>query len=284
MKKDYMTRLERAARWRLPPQEAEDVIADYRDIVSNPPRTEEELRREVGDPEQVIKLLVSPPRAYRTWQVVFGILAFCILSLGISGTLLGFPFWELYFLRGLSDWRFGYGESPYNALIVAALGLVTALVWFRWKGYKSERFPKAILILVGVLTVWTGGILLADLLILRDPVGFSEALGEVPSFIGPNLTVSLSVRIWNYVLAYSALAMALLGTFALVRARTQDRRWAAVYVLAMGALLVPLQILDMYGSMDPTYNPFVENWYLPYLGQHAATFVVGLLGAGVALC
>ena len=43
MKKDYMTRLERAVRWRLPPQEAEDVIADYREIVGNPPRSEEEL-------------------------------------------------------------------------------------------------------------------------------------------------------------------------------------------------------------------------------------------------
>ena len=36
MKKDYMTRLERAVRWRLQPQEAEDVIADYREIVGNP--------------------------------------------------------------------------------------------------------------------------------------------------------------------------------------------------------------------------------------------------------
>ena len=44
-----MARLEQAARWRLPPEEAEDVIADYRDIVGSPPRSEEELRREVGD-------------------------------------------------------------------------------------------------------------------------------------------------------------------------------------------------------------------------------------------
>ena len=46
MKKDYMTRLERAARWRLPPQEAEDVIADYREMVGDPPRPEEELLRD----------------------------------------------------------------------------------------------------------------------------------------------------------------------------------------------------------------------------------------------
>ena len=39
MKKDYMTRLERAARWRLSREEAEDVIADYRDIVGMTPRS-----------------------------------------------------------------------------------------------------------------------------------------------------------------------------------------------------------------------------------------------------
>jgi len=48
VKKDYMARLEQAARWRLPREEAEDVIADYRDIVGSPPRSEEELHREVA--------------------------------------------------------------------------------------------------------------------------------------------------------------------------------------------------------------------------------------------
>ena len=286
MKKDYMTRLERAARWRLPPQEAEDVIADYRDIVSDPPRTEEELRRDVGDPEQVIKLLVSPPRAYRIWQAAFGVMAFCILTLGISGTLFGSPFWLMYFIPHYwsSFFLSSYGGVPLNAFFLAALGGITALVWFRWKGHQGERLSKTIPIQMGVLTLWTGGLLLADALILRDPEGFSKALGEIPTLLGPNVSMSLSVRLWDLALGYSAVAMAVLGTFALVRARTQDRRWAAVYVLAMAALMVPLQMLDMFGSMDPTYVEYVENWYLPYLGQYAATFVVGLLGAGVALC
>ena len=282
MKKDYMARLERAARWRLPPQEAEDVIADYRDIVSDPPRTEEQLRRDVGDPEQVIKLLVSPPRAYRIWQAAFGVMAFCILSLGFSGTAPGFPFWEMYFLRSWHNWRSPYG-LPCNPFVAAALGAVTALVWFRWKGTKSERLSKTIPILMGVLTLWTGGLLLADALILRDPVGFSKVLGEVPALIGPSdRMTSLSNLIFGEALIWNAAAMAVLGTFALVRARTQDRRWAAVYVLAMAALMVPLLTLDMFGSIDPTYG-FAENWYLPYLGQYTATFAVGLLGAGVAL-
>lgn len=284
MKKDYMTRLERAARWRLPRQEAEDVIADYRDIVGDPPRPEEELRREVGDPEQVIKLLVSPPRAYRIWQAAFGVMAFCILTLGFSGTAPGFPFWELFFFRSWRDWRLPCAP-PCNAFFIAALGAVTALVWFRWKGHKGERLPKAIPILLGVLSLWTGGILLVDWFAFRDPVSFSEALGKVPAIIGPrDRMVSLSSLIFGEALIWSAAAMAVLGTFALIRARTRDRRWSAVYVLAMAALLVPLLTLDMFGSMDPYFVEFAENWYLPYLGQYAATFIAGLLGAGVALC
>ena len=84
MKKDYMARLEQAARWRLPREEAEDVIADYRDIVGAPPRSEEELRREVGDPEQVVRLLVQPPKAYYAWLAVFAALAACLLAAALA--------------------------------------------------------------------------------------------------------------------------------------------------------------------------------------------------------
>ena len=64
MKKDYMTRLERAARWRLPPREAEDVIADYREMVGDPPRPEEELLQELGKPRDAIRPL-TPKWPYR---------------------------------------------------------------------------------------------------------------------------------------------------------------------------------------------------------------------------
>ena len=65
MKKDYMTRLERWARWMLPRQEAEDVIADYRDIVAD-----EELFRELDTPQNVIKPLVQK-RPYYAWLAAF---------------------------------------------------------------------------------------------------------------------------------------------------------------------------------------------------------------------
>lgn len=274
MKKDYMTQLERAARWRLPRQEAEDVIADYRDIISHPPRSEEELRREVGDPEKVIQMLVSPTRAYRVWLAAFILMAACILTLGFSPTAIGYPFWFAYF----DSWH-GNHLGP----AAAVLGAVLTLVWFRWQGFKSEKHSKAVPILLAVLTVWTGVIIVVFCLVARDPVGFSEALGQVPSWIGPDRMESLSNRILNAFLAYSGVLMALLGTFALVRARTQDRRWAAVYVLAIAAVLIPLEMLALFTCMDPIFD-ITTAWYLPYLGQYAAIFAAGMVGAGVALC
>lgn len=271
MKKDYMARLERAARWRLPRQEAEEVIADYRDIVGDPPRPEDELRREVGEPEQVIKLLVSPPKAYRVWQAVFAVLAACILIPGVSPLGPFYGIWNPVFYYG----RYG----P----VLPAIGLIVSLVWFRRTGYKGEQLPRAIPILLAALLAWCGGILLLDWAAMRDPQGFSEAWGEMPSLIGPNLMVSRSVVILNDFLAYGGAALALLGIFGLVRARTQDRRWAAVYILAMAVMLVSLESLAVFTNMDPTFFPW-EGWYLPYLNRYAVIAAVGVAGAGVALC
>ena len=69
MKKDYMTRLERWARWMLPRQEAEDVLADYRDIVADP-----ELAQDLGKPRAVIWALADR-KSYYTWLGVFAALA-----------------------------------------------------------------------------------------------------------------------------------------------------------------------------------------------------------------
>lgn len=268
MKKNYMTRLERWARWMLPRQEAEDVIADYRDIVSDP-----ELLRGLGKPHSVVKPLAQP-RQYRVWLAVFVVMAACILTLGISPTAIGYPFWMAYF----TSWR-----HYHFALVVALLGAVLALVWFRWQGFKSPKRSKAIPALLVVLTAWTGALVLVSWLAMRNPVGFSEALGEIHSFIGPDRMVSLSITILTFSLTYSSVLMALLGTFALVRARTQDRRWAAVYILALAAMMVCLDALALFTYMGPL-DDLIGNWYQFELVKYAAIYTVGLVGTGVALC
>lgn len=276
MKKDYMTRLERAARWRLPPQEAEDVIADYRDIVSNPPRTEEQLRREVGDPEQVIKLLVSPPRAYRVWQAVFAVMAACILTLGISPTAIGYPFWRIYF-----D---GYTEHPLG-IPVTVLGAVTALVWFRWQGRKEERLPRAIPILLAVFLACIGGVLWFCWACARDFDGFLQMWGTMRPLIaiGPNSSVPRSTYLCRLVMEYGSAIISLIGAFALLKARMGDRRWSAVYVLGLTAMLAALFVLDLTGRMDPT-GISIEAALRQMLAQCSVIAAIGLIGTGVALC
>lgn len=289
MKKDYMTRLERAVRWRLPPQEAEDVIADYREIVGNPPRSEEELHREVGDPEQAVKLLTSPLNAYRVWLLVFGLMAACIL---IPGASPHGPFWWLW--DACFGGPYGGGWGIFHIFshwgpILAGIGLVVSLVWFRRQGRKAERFPKAVKLWLAVLTVWLAVVFLIALLALRDPQGFLAMWGEVPlTYFGipimGGMMVPMSTQILTGVLQHGGTLVAILGVYALVRARTEDRRWTAVYILALGTMLVSMEFLALFTAMDPTTDFLSVGWYLPGLGWCAACAAVGYVGAGASLC
>ena len=273
MKKDYMTRLERAARWRLPPQEAEDVVADYREMVGDPPRPEEELLQELGKPRDAVKPLVQT-RQYRIWLAVFLVMSFCVLTLGFSPTIIGFPFWRIYF-----D---GYIEHPFG-LTVAVLGAIAALVWFHWQGRKEARFPKAIPILLAMLLAWCGGVLLVCWLCARDFDGFLDMWGTIKPFLGPNESASASFYLTRVAMAYGSAVIALVGEVGLIKARTHDRRWAAVYILALAAMMTSLQYVNWTGSMDLTFfTP--EEAFRQLLFQTVGITAVGLVFTGVALC
>ena len=77
-KKDYLTRLTQAARWQLPPKEAAEVAADYRDILAGDGRTEGALVQEVGTPWQAVRLVRSP-KSYGRWVMAFTELAGCMI-------------------------------------------------------------------------------------------------------------------------------------------------------------------------------------------------------------
>ena len=49
-KKMYLSRFSRLARWRLPADEAEDVIADYTELVAAQPEDGEALLKHLGSP------------------------------------------------------------------------------------------------------------------------------------------------------------------------------------------------------------------------------------------
>lgn len=273
LKRDYLSRLSRAARWRLGAKEAGEVIADYREIIGDPARTEEELVRDLGKPLDAVKPLTSQ-KAYRLWLAVFVVMAGCILAMGISPW--DYVLWEWLFVR----WPFGIQPAP----IVAVAGTVTALVWFRRCGEKRGRLSKAIPVLLAVCLVLIAGVMLFSWACVRDLDGFRDMWGEMPALLGPARMVSVSSEVFRYMLSCSPPLLALAGVFSLVKARMGDRRWAAVYVLAMTAMLVSLEVLAVISYMD--YDPPADALaaLARQVGVSAAITALGLAGTGVALC
>ena len=277
MKKDYMTRLERAARWRLPPQEAEDVISDYREIVGDPPRSEEELLRDLGKSQDAIRSLVQP-KQYYIWLAVFCIMSFCVLALSFSQ--YEWRFWLIYF----EDYFYGTGDSL--SRVVTVLGAVTALVWFRWHGRKGAQLPKAIPILLAVLLALCGGVILYCWAGSRDFNSFAAMWGTYKPWIGPNSVtgISASVHLPLTFMAEGSVIISIAGVFWLVKARTRDRRWAAVYIMALTVILAALNTVAWVHSMDIPISITPEEIFRQLLFQSAGITAVGLIGAGVALC
>ena len=296
MKKDYMTRLERAARWRLPRREADDVIADYRDIVGNPPRSEEELRREVGDPEKVIQMLVSPPRAYRVWLGIFAALTVLLLAAALGYSPLT-PFWRVSLWY---EWGGGWlpGDPEYSIMsalpvLHLAVGAALCLVWFRRWGEKgngslSKGLPIcALLMLAGILLAWWAVWRCCSspeqfLTIWTEDTSFIGE-GDGPAYSGRSSQTMATVGAWLF---RAGLVTALIGMAALVKARTRDRRWAAVYLLALTAAVLTLAVLAMlenFSSLNPLCDVVPANWFQPYLPRFAVITAAGLVGAGAAL-
>ena len=276
MKKDYMTRLERAARWRLPPREADDVIADYREMVGDPPRPEEELLRELGRPRDAVRPLVQP-RQYRIWLAVFVFLSACILSFGFS--VYDWRLWLIYFDDHI------HGTEYYISYVVTVLGAVIAMMWFHQQGRKGTRLPRAIPILLAVLLACCGGVMLYCWAGSRDFDSFAMMWGTYTTWIGPNSVtpISTSVHLPLSFMADGSVIIAIAGVFWLVKARTVDRRWAAVYIMALTFILAALNVVAAIYSMDPTFVT-IEELYRQQLFQSAGITAVGLIGTGVALC
>ena len=275
MKKDYMARLERAARWRLPPQEAEDVIADYRDIVADPPRSEDQLRREVGDPVEVIKLLVAPPKVYRTWLAVFAVMAACVLIPGHSGFgWFSWPFYRLCFEQG------GLHLGP----VLAVLGGGLALFWFRrQKGATKAPVPRGLIAALTALLVWIGLALLLNWAICYDLDGLLALGPRVQVWPGPlGDTEPFTVFASKWALILLPFFASFLAVYWLVRARTRDRRWTAAYILTLAAILVSLETIAQMNSMDVT-SVSTDAAFRVNLIKCAVITAVGAVGTGVAL-
>ena len=203
MRRDYMTQLSKWARWMLPWQEAEDVIADYHDITGIPPRSTEELIQELGKPQNAVKA-AAQPRQYRIWLAVFSTLAACVI----------FPI------------AMSYNVIYWNPIITPAymlflcLGAGLSLRNFRLNSEKRGKLPKGIILLLAILLIGIAGVWVLGGLVLTES-------WELLNLIVPTINKAQMVHL---LLRLSILAMALIALCGLVKARLDDRRWCAVYI------------------------------------------------------
>ena len=260
MRRDFLSRLGRAARWYLPPAEAAEVLEDYQEIVAG--RSDEELRREVGSPWETVRRLAQL-RVYRRWLAVFLILSACVLLPAADvvreelSNLLGL------FLNYIT-------RTPRYAELMLPLGTVLAFAWFQRNGKKEQTLPKwimplLILLLLGIAWVSFLGWLL-----------FAEQWDLLNSLFPEE-------RVWVHRLALGldALAAGIIGMLGLVKARLGDRRWRAVYVLGLTGAAACVFIWKMYTTLFWEYSP---GWQTPYVIRYIAVILAGLLGTGVSLC
>lgn len=247
-KQTYLRRFSRAARWRLGSAEAADVVADYADLLERrTPEQQSTLVEDLGKPAAAARLLTEE-KPYRCWLWSFWIMVACLL---LPELLLIGPY-----LSGQPR------PMEYGAF---AMGLALALVWFHPSGEKTKR-PRMLLGLLAVMAVlWiAAGIVLSCLF-----TGAWESWP--PESYGPMAF---------YTLVIPSIAAVVLGLLGAVRARTHDRRWAALYVLGLTTVLVCLQIVTTLMSlyaMDTHWLRQESIWW-------AVTGGIGLVGTGVILC
>ena len=243
----YLERISLAARWFLPRKEAENVIDDYRDILSEAGGAEA-ARERFGAPLKVV-LSVLDRRKALAWNFFFA-------------AALVFHFMFIYWAK-----NGGY----YNTLILSAV-TAALLLWVFGVEKLRDPFrglPKHLLIL---------SIALALVII---------AMFVPTCFISGSLNFFSRPENWHYAeLFYSfiygcMIFFLLLSLAGIVLARLKDRRWRSVSILSLTAVCVVFYYISIFGNMDPIYDPSTAA-----LNNYEVVFVTvaGIFAAGVGLC
>lgn len=247
----YRKKFACAVRWRLRRSEADEVLADYEEIFAQREKEgDDALLEEFGPPLQAARVLTDK-KEYRRWLAAFGVM---VLSLLLC---------EFMLLR--------VSTAQYPAavpLVLYAVGLLTALNWFRphRKERKKLPLPKGLLpVLVGL-----GAISVVCAVVLAGL--FTQAWASLPlEWYGP---------IVQWTMEIAGVIASLAGLVGVVKARMSDHRWSAVYVMALLMVTECLLVLAVLGSVFS----FSPAWWVPWAVQAAVVGLVGLVGVGVSLC
>lgn len=266
MRRDYLSRLSRAARWYLPTAEAAEVLEDYREIVEG--RSEEELRRDLGTPREAMKQLAQP-KAYRRWLAVFAVLAVCVLLPAVDPILEGFSLTA--WLSGMYAHMFwnSNGDIARFSMPLFPLGIALSLAWFQRNGGRGrapskKSIPVLTLILLGIAWVW---FLFWAILAERF---------DVIDFLFPDMTWVVRLIICLNILIAGAAGMT-----GLIKSRLEDRRWRAMYIWGLTGVVLNTFLWQVLTSM--TFDSS-NGWQGPYWIRLAFITAVGLIGTAVSLC
>ncbi len=249
--KTYLKKFSRVVHWRLPKSEADEVLADYKELFSQCSEKQEDMPiQTLGEPVQAARLL-SEPKVYHRWLAVFGLMAFCLLLC------------EFLLLRASF---YHYPRALMYTLLI--LGLAVSLTWFRPRHGRNQKspFPKRLFpMLLGLVTVMVVVAVVMVGLIL-----------QVWAFI----PFALYGRIAHCSLLLAGTVGTIFGLFGLVKARLSDYRWCSLYVMGFTALVECVLLLAVLVALDVSSTTCL----LPYVPDFGIVGMIGLVGVGVSLC
>ncbi len=251
---NYLRRLALEARWRLPQGEAEEVIADYTELLEGDARSQRELFRDLGTPREAVCLL-DEKHAYYKWLAAFAGLTLCL-----------FLPW-----RWLFPWHYHQNLS----IMLLAVGTAGSVCWFhcsRQTGVaEKSRLPRGLRILLALHVLVVVAVLACSGYIQVLELGWitNSFPFEVARWIG---------KAFRWLCFLGGSVAFLTGVFGLVWARMTDRRWCAVYISGLAAVVLCNQLLGIIGGMDLTPNPLAISI------RFVIVSLMGLVMSGVALC
>ena len=206
-------------------------------------------------------------------EAVFAVLAFELFLLA-KWAWTGMPF--VWFTWDYS----AFGES-WRSIVVLAAGLVLSLYWFRRHGQKSGPMPKWLL--PALAAVLAFALVMMGLTWHQFGPKFLALFSEMNYETLMGTSLAWQITLYRELLIDGGTVCPFIALAGLILAKCYDRRWLALYTLALTAaalcLLVELHLLSMDVSILDLYEirPFLFARLLP-IGA------AGLIGTGVALC
>ncbi len=234
----YLKKLSRNVHWKFPRKEAEDIVNDYRALLSDSQMHMEDLLPDIGTPFQAVRHLGNHS-SYKLWIVVFALMLFCLAGL----------VFELYSSSQNRHW---------DAFLLS-IGLIVPVVWF-WRTEKGYRYHDSIPLVIPALIFVMAALLIFGCQLFRS-VDHS-----------PSVQIANWFRLIVKTIGLLTLFPAVAG---LILAKLRDRRWCALYTAALTVLAGSVFLFSILHDIN--LDKSILSWWVPYLWKGGFTIFAGFL-------